>query len=113
MFVFSSITSVIMSLQDYIAEYSSGGECSGGKLLQYICKNDVCSVEYCGSIIHQSKESKLDPLLKHLSVNSDIKKIIRVIEDIKNDLKVLGKGPAKDRILEEFNEVFFVVEIYT
>ena len=95
-----------MSLQDYIAEYSSRGECSGGKLLQYIRKNDECSIDCCRFIIQQSKESKLDPLLKQLSVNSDIQEIIRVIKDIKNDFKVRGKGPAKNRILQEFNEVF-------
>ena len=104
---------MIISLQDCIAKYSSEGGCNGGKLLQYINKNSVCSVDYCRSIIQQSKESKLDPLLKHLSVNSDIEKIIRVIEDIRKNFEEQGKGPGKNSVLQEFNEVFYVLEMST
>ena len=88
-------------LQSDVSQYSSTGVCVGGKLLQYIKQNDSCSLDYCRSIIQQSKKSKLDSLLKNLSVNSDIPKIM---EDIQ-EFQVRGKGPAKDKVLQEFIEV--------
>ena len=93
-------------LQNDISQYSNKeGKYVGGKLLQYIKKNETCSLHYCKSIIQQSKEFKLDPLLKNLCVDSDIQEIIGVIKDIQTELLERGKGPAKDKVQQEFIEV--------
>lgn len=75
-----------------------------GKLQQYIEKNHSRSLEHCRSIIKESKESILDPFLKNLSPDSDIQELLRCVKEIQKELEKKGKGPAKGKVLQEFNE---------
>lgn len=92
--------------QNKLATYTMAtGECDGGILHDYMQKNHAASEMQCGAQLKSLKESLLMPLLNNLSAQTDFDTIIEAIAEIQRRYRRSGKGPAKQKVLQEFLKV--------
>lgn len=91
-----------------MAIYEENGECKGGKLAFYLEKNYGKSKSACQALLERLRQEHLDPLIKHLTPETDFRTIEAAFMTLISAYKKCV-GPASDEVLNVFVQVFLLI----
>lgn len=88
--------------------YDEDGECKSGQLAFYLEKNYGISKSTCYTLMDSLKQQYLDPLIKHLTPETDFKTIEAAFVNLVSKYRQKCVGPASDEVLDAFIKVIII-----
>lgn len=96
----------VIHFQAKLAVFDENGNCKDGKLALYLEKNYGKSKSACQVLVQQLREKHLEPLIKHLTPETDFKTIERAFMTLISSYNEQSVGPASDDVLNTFMQVY-------